>query len=99
LTPFRQRPGHNRHGRGRKGKFEKPKGLIYRDGAVPVEKVRGTHKGNIGSLVLSTKGQGVTNYVKPESGTAGIEKILEHGVLDVLFPHTPRTQHGEAGLH
>jgi len=48
---------------------------------------------------VSAVGEGVTDGPEADGTTAGIQKVLEHDVLDILLTNGASTEHGETGLH
>mmetsp|Transcript_23431 Transcript_23431/g.55486 ORF Transcript_23431/g.55486 Transcript_23431/m.55486 type:complete len:432 (-) Transcript_23431:147-1442(-) len=99
LAALRQRPGHNRNAGGTEGVLEEPEGRARPD----AHEVFVADEGFAGHRVLvaeiPAEGKGVSDNEKGQGRAAGVEQVLEHGVLDVFQPDRSRAHHGESGLH
>jgi hypothetical protein len=96
LASLGQGAGDNGYTGSGEGVFEKPKGLID---FARAEKVGHANKRNICAVILPSEGKGVAKTMKRNGGAAGIEQVLEHGILQVLFTDASSTEHGETSLH
>mmetsp|Transcript_18336 Transcript_18336/g.52327 ORF Transcript_18336/g.52327 Transcript_18336/m.52327 type:complete len:489 (+) Transcript_18336:1826-3292(+) len=95
LAALRERPGDDGDGRGREGVLEEPEGRAVAD----VEEAVQADEGLVGVLVLAAEGKRKAHQPEGHGGAAGIQQVLEHGVLHVLDAHAAGAQHGKAALH
>jgi hypothetical protein len=95
LTTFGNSSGHNGGGSGGESKLEEESSVVIK---VLETKVTVSNKSLLGHIV-STVGESEANSVETNGTTTGIQKILQHDILDILLTDGSGTEHGETSLH
>ena len=95
LTAFGDSSSHNSGGSGSESELEEETCVV---GVFAESKVAVSNKG-LRSGVISAVSESKTNTVETNGTTAGIQKILQQDVLDVLLADRSCAQHGETSLH